>query len=172
MHKMLKPHWNILELFQKATHFSFIKINLCSSPSWYFKVEEKYVNESTSKKRGVRHSVPEASLSCLPGLTWLASFSCFTASLWSFPHLLCLVFNMKRNAEAESNARLLYSLSGYWKSDKTMWWWKRRKNQQEAIFFCAGLFSLIWSAVKGGHYVTSSAHTWPTVWLPNTRGEW
>lgn len=39
---------------------------------------------------------------------------------------------------------------------------EEKKNQQEAIF-CAGLFSLIRSAVKGGHYVTSSAHTWPTV---------
>lgn len=50
-----------------------------------------------------------------------------------------------------------------------MRWWKRRKISKEQ-FFCAGLFSLIWSAVKGGHYVTCSAHTWPTVWLPNTQG--
>lgn len=58
----------------------------------------------------------------------------------------------------------------YWSLIKTMWWWKRRKISKEQLF-CAG-FSLICSAVKGGHYVTSSAHTWPTVWLPNTRGEW
>lgn len=30
-------------------------------------------------------------------------------------------------------------------------------------FSSAGLFSLIQSAVKGGHYVTSSVHTWPPV---------
>lgn len=90
-------------------------------------------------------------------------------------HLLCLVFNMKRNAGADNDA-VYCTVPGYWSLIKQCDGGKRRKGEKKnkkiskEQFFCAGLFSLIWSAVKGGHYVTSSAHTWPTVWLPNTQG--
>ena len=46
------------------------------------------------------------------------------------------------------------------------------KNIGKEQFFCARLFSLIWSAVKGGHYVTSSVHMADCVTAKHTGGEW
>lgn len=44
------------------------------------------------------------------------------------------------------------------------------KNIGKEQFFCARLFSLIWSAVKGGHYVTSSVHMADCVTAKHTGG--
>lgn len=108
-------------------------------------------------------NVPGASLSHLGLASNLVAFPSYSKTSDHFQ--VCTVFNINRDTGVESlpenlSVRIKQCDGG-----------RRRGNggaggaggEARSNFSSAGLFSLIQSAVKGGHYVTSSVHTWPTV---------